>query len=386
MGLRQHTCSTPTAPDRGANSWPRATRSFDEPIIDTDDLACILYTSGTTGRSKGAMITHGNLISNAYALHDVWGFRSDDVLVHALPIFHVHGLFVSLHPSMLSGIPIRFHAKFGAPTIAADLANGTVFMGVPTMYTRLVAEPAFTRETCASIRIFTAGSAPLLPETFAAVEAAIGHQVVERYGMTETGIITSNLFHGQRKVGSVGPSLPGVEVRIADEHDQPVDQGEVGGVQVQGPNVFVGYWQMPEKTEAEFTDDGWFRTGDVGTVDEDGFVNLVGRSKDLVISGGFNVYPKEIELLVDDLDGVDESAVIGVYQPDFGEAVVAVVVALPGASLDTAAMTASLKSELAAFKVPKAIVTVDALPRNTMGKVQKKLLRDEYDYLFRSTT
>ncbi len=349
--------------------------------ISGDDPAAILYTSGTTGRSKGAVITHKNLVANALSLHEVWGFRDDDVLLHALPIFHVHGLFVSLHPSMLSGIPIRLHTRFDAAAVIDDLPNATVFMGVPTMYTRLLATPGFDGAGCASIRLFTAGSAPLLPETFHAVASQTGHKVVERYGMTETGIITSNLFDGERKVGTVGPSLPGVEVRIADESDEPVAKGEVGGVQLRGDNVFAGYWRMPEKTASEFTADGWFRTGDIGSLDDDEFVHLVGRSKDLVISGGFNVYPKEVELLIDELPSVVESAVIGVYHADFGEAVVAVVVG--DGIVDEQAVIDSLKFELASFKVPKAICQLDELPRNAMGKVQKNLLREQFDHLFR---
>ncbi len=349
--------------------------------VSGDDPAAILYTSGTTGRSKGAVITHNNLVANARSLHEVWGFCDDDVLLHALPIFHVHGLFVSLHPSMLSGIPIRLHSRFDAAAVVEDLPNATVFMGVPTMYTRLLATPGFDAAGCSTIRLFTAGSAPLLPETFHAVESQTGHKVVERYGMTETGIITSNLFDGDRKVGTVGPSLPGVEVRIADENDVPVVIGEVGGVQLRGDNVFIGYWQLPEKTASEFTSDGWFRTGDIGSLDDDGFVNLVGRSKDLVISGGFNVYPKEIEMLIDELPGVVESAVIGVYHADFGEAVVALVVA--DRAVDEQSVIDKLKSELASFKVPKAVRRLDELPRNAMGKVQKNLLREQYDHLFR---
>ncbi len=346
------------------------------PRPDADDMAVIVYTSGTTGRSKGAMIGHGNLTSNARALQQLWEFRRDDVLLHALPIFHVHGLFVATHTAMLTGIPMRFHTAFDAAGVAADLPNATVFMGVPTMYTRLLGQAPLTKERCAGMRLFVSGSAPLLPETFHDFSARTGHVILERYGMTETGMNTSNPATGERRAGTVGLPLPGVSVRVVADGDAPVAVGSIGDVQVKGPNVFAGYWRRPDKNAEEFTADGWFRTGDVGQFDADGYLELVGRSKDLIISGGYNVYPKEVELLLDALPGVVESAVVGLPHPDFGEAVTAAVTLQPGAAFDADAVIAKLKAELASFKVPKTIVVVDELPRNAMGKVQKNVLRD----------
>jgi malonyl-CoA/methylmalonyl-CoA synthetase len=337
------------------------------------DLASIIYTSGTTGRSKGAMLSHGNLAANAAALHEIWGFTPDDVLLHALPIFHVHGLFVALHCAFLSGAPMVWLPKFDDAQVLAGLAKSTVMMGVPTFYTRLLANPGFTRERAQHMRLFISGSAPLLESTFAEFEQRTGQRILERYGMSEAVIITSNPLHGDRIAGSVGYPLPGVDLRVGG--------GEATGViEIRGPSVFSGYWRMPEKTAEEFTADGYFLTGDVGRQDRDGRVWISGRAKDLIISGGFNVYPKEIELVLDELAGVIESAVVGVPHPDFGEGVVAVVI---GAG-DEAQMIAECRQRLAAFKAPKRVVFVDELPRNAMGKVQKNLLRQRYEALFKT--
>ena len=334
-------------------------------------LASLIYTSGTTGRSKGAMLSHGNLAANARALHEVWGFTPDDVLLHALPIFHVHGLFVALHCAFLSGAPMVWLTKFDDAQVMTGLARSTVMMGVPTFYTRLLANPNFIRERAAHMRLFICGSAPLLESTFSEFEERAGMRILERYGMSEAVIITSNPLVGERIPGSVGYPLPGVDLRIGG--------GEENGViEIRGPSVFGGYWEMPEKTAQEFTPDGFFITGDVGRRDPDGRVWISGRAKDLIISGGYNVYPKEIELVLDELAGVTESAVVGVPHPDFGEGVVAVVI---GAG-DEAAMIAECRRQLAPFKSPKRIVFVDELPRNAMGKVQKNLLRDRYAGLF----
>jgi malonyl-CoA/methylmalonyl-CoA synthetase len=343
-----------------------------------DDLAAILYTSGTTGRSKGAMLSHGNLSSNALMLNDYWRWRAGDVLLHALPIFHVHGLFVALHGALLSGNKMIWLAKFDAHEVLRQLPRSSVFMGVPTMYTRLLDEPAFDARAVRSMRLFISGSAPLLTDTFQQFEARTGQRILERYGMSETIMLTSNPYDGNRVAGTVGLPLPGVSVRVVDDAGTPCATNEIGGIQVRGPNVFSGYWRMPEKTREEFTSDGWFKTGDVGRFDANGYVTIVGRSKDLIITGGYNVYPKEIESWLDDLPGVAESAVIGVPHRDFGEAVTAVVVRKPGAMLDGAAIIAALKGAIASFKVPKAVHVVDDLPRNAMGKVQKNELRKRY--------
>jgi malonyl-CoA/methylmalonyl-CoA synthetase len=345
------------------------------------DLAAILYTSGTTGRSKGAMLSHGNLAANARTLHAYWRFGKGDVLLHALPIFHVHGLFVACHTSLINGSAMLWEPKFDAKRAMALLPRATVMMGVPTYYVRLLLEAGFTREPCRKVRLFVSGSAPLLKETFDEFRARTGHTILERYGMTEGGMFTSNPYDGERRGGTVGFPLPGTEVRIVDANDAPVKSGEIGAIQVRGANVFVGYWQMPEKTKEEFTADGFFRTGDMGSWDKDGYVVISGRSKDLIITGGLNVYPKEIEELIDALPGVGESAVIGLPHPDFGEAVTAVVTRrkdAAGAGLTEAGVIAAVKAELANFKVPKRVFLVDDLPRNTMGKVQKNLLRQEY--------
>jgi malonyl-CoA/methylmalonyl-CoA synthetase len=355
------------------------------------DLAAILYTSGTTGRSKGAMLSHGNLSSNALVLDEFWGFHEErdagghDVLLHALPIFHVHGLFVALHAALLSGATMIFLPRFEPRQVIAALPRATVFMGVPTYYTRMLAEQGFDRHACRHMRLFVSGSAPLLAETFEAFRRRTGHTILERYGMSETVMLVSNPYFGvarERIAGTVGVPLPGVDVRVVRDDGRACAAGEVGKIEVRGPNVFSGYWRMPDKTAEEFTADGWFRTGDVGCFGgegrPDGYLTLVGRSKDLIITGGYNVYPKEIEGYIDALPGVVESAVIGLPHPDFGEAVAAVVVGAAGARLQPEAVFDGLRGRIASFKVPKRVWIVDELPRNAMGKVQKNLLRDRY--------
>lgn len=349
----------------------------------SDDLASICYTSGTTGRSKGAMITHGNLLSNGDSLVQLWGFTSRDVLLHALPLYHIHGLFVALHCALLSGAKILLQAKFDAPAALRALQQqATVMMGVPTFYTRLLAEAALDRAAVRNVRLFVSGSAPLLAETFAAFEQRTGQRILERYGMTETQMIASNPLEGERRPGTVGVPLAGVSVRVADEHGKALPHGEIGVVEVKGPNVCKGYWQMPEKTAAEIRPDGYFITGDLGQLETDGYLRLVGRAKDLIISGGLNVYPKEIEEAIDALDGVIESAVFAVPHPDLGEAVAAAVTLRPGATLTAEDITGTLRTQLAAFKTPKRVFIVDELPRNAMSKVQKNVLREKYRNVF----
>lgn len=343
------------------------------------DLASIVYTSGTTGRSKGAMLTHRNLAANALVLHKYWGFRPGDVLLHMLPTFHVHGLFVATHCALLNGSPMLFEPKFDAARALRLMQAATVFMGVPTYYTRLLQERGLTREAVAHMRLFISGSAPLLPETFAEFRERTGQSILERYGMTEGGMFTSNPLEGERRGGTVGFPLPGTEVRVVDDSDRPLPAGEIGHIQVRGENVFAGYWRMPEKTREEFTPEGYFRTGDLGRFDADGYLAIIGRDKDLIITGGLNVYPKEIEEAIDALPGVAESAVIGLPHSDFGEAVTAVVVrGKASATTSGEAIIAELKGRLAGFKVPKAVLFVDELPRNAMGKVQKNLLRQRF--------
>lgn len=346
--------------------------------VDEDDLAVIVYTSGTTGRAKGAMLTHGNLWSNAQTLHTIWGFRPSDVLLHALPLFHVHGLFVATNVCLLNASKMILLPKFDAKRVVATLPRSTVFMGVPTYYTRLLARPEFHRDACRNMRLFTSGSAPLSNETFEAFRARTGHTILERYGMTETGMNTSNPLEGARVAGSVGLPLPGVSVRVVDDRDSPLPPEAVGAIQVKGPNVFPGYWRLPERTREEFTTDAYFRTGDLGKFDTAGYLSIVGRAKDLVITGGYNVYPKEIEVLIDRMPEVIESAVIGVPHPDFGEALVAVVVPQPGRRIEAEEIINRLKNEIANYKVPKRVEFIDDLPRNTMGKVQKNVLRDRF--------
>ncbi len=344
-----------------------------------EDLAAILYTSGTTGRSKGAMLSQRNLLSNAEVLVREWRFTDRDVLLHMLPIFHTHGLFVATNVVLLSGGSMIFLPGFKADQAIDWLPKATTMMGVPTFYTRLLDDPRFTRDLVAHMRLFTSGSAPLLAETHVQFQERTGHRILERYGMTETNMNTSNPYDGDRRAGTVGPALPGVELKITDPATgATLPQGEPGMIEVRGPNVFMGYWQMPEKTREELREDGFFITGDIGVVDADGYVSIVGRQKDLIITGGYNVYPKEIELVLDDQPGVLESAVIGLPHPDFGEAVFAVLVPQKDAVLEPAAVLDGLRDRLARFKQPKAAVVVDALPRNTMGKVQKAELRKTY--------
>jgi malonyl-CoA/methylmalonyl-CoA synthetase len=371
-----------TLDEEGCGSLTDAARVqpvvFDTARVAADDLAAIIYTSGTTGRSKGAMLTHRNLLSNAQVLVQAWGFTAGDVLLHALPMFHVHGLFVANHCALLAGARMLWHRKFDPRAVLRDLPRATALMGVPTFYTRLLAEPAFTSEVCRSVRLFVSGSAPLLLDTFEAFERRTSQRILERYGMSEAGMICSNPLDGARRGGTVGRPLPGVAVRVAGEHDRALPAGEVGGIQIRGENVFQGYWRMPEKTREEFSADGWFRTGDVGVFDADGYLSIVGRAKDLIITGGYNVYPKEIELAIDALPGVLESAVVGLPHPDFGEAVTAVVVPRSGATLSPQQIIQTLKRELANYKIPKRVILVPDLPRNAMGKVQKSLLRERY--------
>ncbi|MFL6714626.1 MAG: malonate--CoA ligase [Sulfurifustis sp.] len=348
---------------------------FSTTLVEPDDLAAILYTSGTTGRSKGAMLTHGNLASNALTLLDYWGFTASDVLLHALPLFHIHGLFVAANLALLSTAKMLFTSKFDARQVLTLLPRSTVFMGVPTYYTRLLAETGLTQETTHNVRVFISGSAPLLKETFTAFRERTGQTILERYGMSETGMNTSNPLRGERIGGTVGPALPGVSVRVVDEQNRPVPADTIGQIQVKGPNVFKGYWRMPEKTREEFTNDGYFNTGDMGSLGANGYLTIVGRSKDLIITGGYNVYPKEIETLIDEMPGVVESAVVGVPHPDFGEAVTAVVVRKSAANIAEADILKRLKDEIANYKVPKRVYFFDELPRNAMGKVQKNVLR-----------
>ena len=382
----------------GCKSWDAITARTPplpgKPQRAAGDLASIIYTSGTTGRSKGAMLSHGNLLNNARVLQMLWGWRSPseggDVLIHALPLFHVHGLFVAVHGALLNGSKMIWFSKFDPRAVIARLPEATVFMGVPTLYVRLLAEPSFNAEACRTMRLFISGSAPLLAETFRQFSERTGHTILERYGMSETVMLTSNPYsadkrYGQqseRRGGTVGFPLPGVSLRVRGDDGQDLPVGEIGGIQVKGPNVFKGYWRMPEKTAEEFTADGYFKTGDVGKVDERGYVTIVGRSKDLIISGGYNVYPAEIEGYINEMKGVAESAVVGVPHPDFGEVGVAVVIAKAGAALQPEAIIAELKAKLANFKIPKKCFVVTELPRNTMSKVQKNLLRDQYKGLF----
>ena len=379
--------------DRDGSLLERAAHFGDEhtPVEkQADDLAAILYTSGTTGRSKGAMLSHGNLLSNAVMLKDYWGWKQGDVLIHALPIFHVHGLFVAIHGALLNGSKMIWMSKFDPKAVIAAMPRATVFMGVPTLYVRMLTEPTLTKEQASHMRLFIAGSAPLLIETFKEWQDRTGFTILERYGMSETIMLTSNPYaadarydnQDERRGATVGFPLPGVGLRVVDDAGKALPVEEIGNIQVTGPNVFKGYWRMPEKTKEEFSADGWFKTGDVGKTDQRGYVSIVGRSKDLIISGGYNVYPAEIEGYINDMPGVAESALVGVPHPDFGEVGVAVVIAKPGAAVDADAIVAQLKSQLANFKIPKRCFVTTELPRNTMGKVQKNLLRDQYKGLF----
>jgi malonyl-CoA/methylmalonyl-CoA synthetase len=350
--------------------------TFETVERQADDLAAILYTSGTTGRSKGAMLTHDNLASNAKVLQEYWHWQPGDVLLHALPLFHVHGLFVASHGALLNGSKMIFLPRFDNAEVIRHLPQATVFMGVPTYYVRMVADPAFDQTVCTNMRLFVSGSAPLLLDTFNEFTRRTGHTILERYGMSETTMLVSNPYGGDRIGGTVGLPLPGVSVRVVNGDGKPCGIDEIGDIQVKGPNIFKGYWRMPEKTAEEFTPDGYFKTGDVGRFDAKGYLSIVGRSKDLIISGGYNVYPKEIESFIDELDGVVESAVIGVPHPDFGEAVTAVAVVKPDATISEGDVIGTLKTKIANFKVPKRVFFVQELPRNTMGKVQKNVLRD----------
>ena len=371
----------------GGGSLPALSESAAAEFADRPrgpgDLAAILYTSGTTGRSKGAMLSHENLVSNALTLVDHWRFTGDDVLIHALPIFHTHGLFVACHVTLLAGASMLFFSQFDAGRVAAAFGRATAMMGVPTFYVRLLAHPGLASARLDRMRLFISGSAPLLAETFDAWLERTGHRILERYGMTETNMNTSNPYDGDRVAGTVGMPLPGVELRITEPSSgAALDAGEIGMIEVRGPNVFKGYWRMPEKTREEFRPDGFFITGDLGMIDGRGYVHIVGRGKDLIISGGLNVYPKEVEAEIDLLPGVVESAVIGLPHPDFGESVTAVVVRRPHAALDERGVIDGLEGRLGRYKQPKRVVFVDELPRNTMGKVQKTVLRETYARLY----
>ena len=350
-----------------------------------DDLAVILYTSGTTGRSKGAMLSHKNLLSNAESLSEAWRFTSEDRLLHALPIFHAHGLFVAINVSLNVGASMIFLPKFDINVVMDKIGSATTMMGVPTFYTRMLADERCNSKNLSHMRLFVSGSAPLLAETHREFEAKTGQRILERYGMTETTMNSSNPYDGDRRAGTVGFPLPNIELRVVDpETGDELPKGDIGSLEVRGPNVFQGYWRMPEKTAEDFRDDGFFITGDIAKFDEDGYITIIGRSKDLVISGGYNVYPKEVETEIDDLDGVNESAVIGVPHPDFGEAVLAVVVPTSGVKLVADQITLPLQKRLAKFKCPKKVVFINALPRNTMGKVQKNELRKAYENTFQA--
>jgi malonyl-CoA/methylmalonyl-CoA synthetase len=379
--------------NRTGSLLERATHCSDQHTVanmHADDLAAILYTSGTTGRSKGAMLSHRNLLSNAQTLKSYWGWQDGDVLIHALPIFHVHGLFVAIHGALLNGSKMIWLSKFDPKRVIQKMPEATVFMGVPTLYVRMLAEPSLTRAQASHMRLFVAGSAPLLIETFKEWQDKTGHTILERYGMSETVMLTSNPYAAdarypgetERRGGTVGFPLPDVQLRVQDDAGQSLPVNEIGGIQVKGPNVFAGYWRMPEKTKEEFTVDGFFKTGDVGKVDERGYVHIVGRSKDLIISGGYNVYPAEIEGYINEMPGVAESALVGVPHPDFGEVGVAVIITKPGATVSADEVISNLKSSLANFKIPKKCFVLAELPRNTMGKVQKNVLRDQYKSLF----
>ena len=346
------------------------------PALDSADGAALLYTSGTTGRPKGALLTHSNLVCNAKTLVDAWGFSTEDVLLHILPLFHTHGLFVATHCVLASGASMVFLPAFDVSQILAELPRCSVLMGVPTHYSRLLADHRFNASRVRGMRLFVSGSAPMPPALHSAFEAQTGRTVLERYGMTETSMLTSNPLDGVRKPGSVGPPLPGVAVRVVDDEETPMVTGSVGHVQVRGPNVFGGYWRRPDLADETFTEDGWFRTGDLGAFDSDGYLELVGRSKDLVISGGLNVYPRDVEDVLDALVGVQESAVFGVPDRDLGERLVAVVVADDGVALDPETLRAASREQLAGYQVPKRIVVVESLPRNAMGKVEKGNLRE----------
>ncbi len=385
--VNKHACTLMTLSADGhagdlAEATSSASSEFETVARGDDDLCALLYTSGTTGRSKGAMLTHKNLLSNATALTELWQFTADDVLLHTLPIFHTHGLFVASNVTLLSGARLIFEPKFDLDRIIERLPQATCMMGVPTFYTRLLGDDRFNQALVTNMRLFVSGSAPLLAETHRQFESTTGHKILERYGMTETNMNTSNPYAGERRAGTVGFPLPGVEVKITDaETGAELTTGEIGAIEVRGPNVFKGYWNMPEKTAAELRDNGFFITGDVGTLSADGYLIIVGRDKDMIITGGYNVYPKEIEQILDDHPGVAESAVIGVPHADFGETVVGVIVGNKD-TLNTDSVQALVEQGLARFKQPSQLIVVDELPRNTMGKVQKNVLRERYKALF----
>ena len=387
LGKRHKVSAVLSLGTAGDGSFMNKTRlqsgQFTDVAVGWDDLAAILYTSGTTGRSKGAMLSHGNLTSNALTLLDTWRFSDSDVLIHALPVYHTHGLFTATNTLLLSGGTMLFRQKFDADDVMRLMPEATTMMGVPTFYTRLLQHPGLTREATAHMRLFISGSAPLLADTHREFRERTGHAILERFGMTETNMNTSNPYHGERIAGTVGLPLNGVDVRISDPEDgKELPTGEIGMIEVRGPNVFKGYWRMPEKTASEFRADGFFVTGDLGRVDEKGYVSIVGRGKDLIITGGFNVYPKEVESEIDSIDGVVESAVIGLPHPDFGEGVTAVVVRSRDDVLEKD-IVIMLASRLAKFKLPKHVIFVQDLPRNAMGKVQKNMLRQAYADLYR---
>jgi malonyl-CoA/methylmalonyl-CoA synthetase len=380
---REQRCRVVSMDESGGGSLTdesqNASATFDTVTCDANTVAVLLYSSGTTGKPKGAMLTHRNLAANTRTLINAWGFTATDRLLHALPIYHAHGLFVAMGCVFMSGASMIFLPKFDVQTVIRHLPDATVLMGIPTFYTRLLNEKKFSRECCASIRLFISGSAPLLADTHREFAARTGHAIVERYGMTETCMNSSNPLDGERRPGSVGPALPGVTIRITDDADCPVPAGQTGEIQVRGPNVFVGYWGMPEMTAHEFTDDGFFRTGDLGILSDDGYVSIRGRKKDMIISGGLNVYPREVEQVLDELQCVAESAVVGVPHPDFGEGIIAVVVPQPGQSTTEEHVIASVRAKLADFKAPKRVFFVEQLPRNAMGKVRKNALREQYN-------
>jgi malonyl-CoA/methylmalonyl-CoA synthetase len=359
--------------------------NFNTRSSGAEDTAVLLYSSGTTGVPKGAMLTHGNLAANTRTLVETWGFSTDDCLLHALPVYHAHGLFVALGCVMMSGSSMIFLPRFNRDDVIDVLPDCTVMMGVPTFYSRLLTDQRFDTSLCSNMRLFISGSAPLRPETFSEFSERSGHEILERYGMTETSMNSSNPLNGERRPGSVGLALPGVQLRVVDDTDKELPAGEIGHLQVTGPNVFPGYWRMREKSAAEFTEDGFFRTGDEAVIDTDGYISIVGRAKDLIITGGLNVYPREIETVLDGLNQVAESAVIGAPHPDFGEGVIAVVVATGGKKLSGSALIAQLRPHMATYKLPKQVYIIDSLPRNSMGKVQKNLLRDRYSRTFEAS-
>lgn len=384
--IKGRDCVVLTLDEQGGGTLNEASQEM-PPEFETvqrsrDDTAVLLYSSGTTGLPKGAMLSHGNLSANTLTLIDAWGFTAEDHLLHALPIYHAHGLFVAIGCVLMSGASMTFLPRFDIDQVLQALPNSTTMMGIPTYYTRLMNDPRFTRELCANMRLFISGSAPLLAENFYAFEERTGHRILERYGMTETSMNASNPLDGERRPGSVGPALPGIELRVVDNEDKVLAANDIGHLQVKGPNVFKGYWRMRNKTAEEFTGDGFFRTGDEASIDSDGYVTIVGRAKDMIISGGLNVYPREVEIALDACPEISESAVFGAPHADFGEGVLAAVVA-GDQQLDPPSIIERLRSQLAAYKVPKQLFVIEELPRNAMGKVQKNALREQYADTFK---